>query len=866
MTIQNAVNLTTTGIVTADGSGVFTGSTVTQFGVVIANTSNLVLSVAPSATVGVALVSTGAASNPQFGVVSVGGGGTGATSFTAGSVIFSNGTILTEDNANLFWDDVNNRLGIGTALPVDELHIVGSQDLVHISAESDDHALEIDCDASGFGDVKALDIDYITGAMTAVQDEECMLVNIDESASVGGIVNGYEVLTTAEGSAVINGYTTGINVNPIVHESGVFGNADSILNIAVDVTAALASGGAGGISIFVADNDTLTTGDAATWDEFEIILDTGASGSGVAPTFEYSTGGAAFSAFSPADGTNGFRNSGAILFDSDSLAGWATATSGLFEIRITRTRNSLTTTPIIDELQISATTEFTWDSLGDVSINSLTLVTPLTVPNGGTGVATLNDGGIMIGSGAGAVTVLGTASNGQLPIGSGGADPVLASLTQPAAGITIVGSAGAITFALANDLAGIEALAGTGLVSRTAANTYADTSITDHAFVMGDTGELPQMLGPATDGQIPIGFTGALPTLGVITSTDLTVTVANTAGAIDLSVATAVTGNQLTTMTNGLGVHNLAMTFSTPTVTILGSDGAALSASNTGYVTLRSNVTEGELVTIPITSNFTFQDAAGTSVFAGSLFGFATGDNTSTGGGSTIPFFLYAVADDANANMTFVVSRVPQLKITTAATLFDAAGGGADNAYDILALESITVANYDANEMTLIGSFNMHIDGSDDWDIQSVSNNEVGIGRFAQDRRNMNFGVNGASASSLFRANGGTAPTVDNGQFLYKILTSGSVVWEFSFELSGNGATAVDAQLIMPISGSTGTTFSMYGTYTTIADGAQHVVVYQRQNGVDYTELVKPDGTTARFQYDEMLNNDVCRGSITYTL
>jgi hypothetical protein len=37
--------------------------------------------------------------------------------FTSGSVIFSNGTTLAQDNANFFWDDTNNRLGIGTSSP-----------------------------------------------------------------------------------------------------------------------------------------------------------------------------------------------------------------------------------------------------------------------------------------------------------------------------------------------------------------------------------------------------------------------------------------------------------------------------------------------------------------------------------------------------------------------------------------------------------------------------------------------------------------------------------------------------------------------------------------------------------------------------
>ena len=53
----------------------------------------------------------------------VGGIATTAAAFTAGSVVFSNGTQLQQDNANLFWDDTNNRLGLGTATPATQLYV-----------------------------------------------------------------------------------------------------------------------------------------------------------------------------------------------------------------------------------------------------------------------------------------------------------------------------------------------------------------------------------------------------------------------------------------------------------------------------------------------------------------------------------------------------------------------------------------------------------------------------------------------------------------------------------------------------------------------------------------------------------------------
>ena len=50
----------------------------------------------------------------------------GNTTLTAGSVAFSDGSVLTEDNANFFWDDTNNRLGIGTTTPTDAVDIAST--------------------------------------------------------------------------------------------------------------------------------------------------------------------------------------------------------------------------------------------------------------------------------------------------------------------------------------------------------------------------------------------------------------------------------------------------------------------------------------------------------------------------------------------------------------------------------------------------------------------------------------------------------------------------------------------------------------------------------------------------------------------
>jgi len=58
--------------------------------------------------------------------IAVNKGGTGtATAFTTGSIVFAGASgIYSQDNANLFWDNTNNRLGIGIAAPLSDFHIV----------------------------------------------------------------------------------------------------------------------------------------------------------------------------------------------------------------------------------------------------------------------------------------------------------------------------------------------------------------------------------------------------------------------------------------------------------------------------------------------------------------------------------------------------------------------------------------------------------------------------------------------------------------------------------------------------------------------------------------------------------------------
>lgn len=81
------------------------------------------------------LSNTGSSNNPAWaqidltngvtGTLPVGNGGTGtSTAFTSGSVVFAGTSgVYSQNNAAFYWDNVNNRLGLGLTTPASRLHV-----------------------------------------------------------------------------------------------------------------------------------------------------------------------------------------------------------------------------------------------------------------------------------------------------------------------------------------------------------------------------------------------------------------------------------------------------------------------------------------------------------------------------------------------------------------------------------------------------------------------------------------------------------------------------------------------------------------------------------------------------------------------
>ncbi|KKN77136.1 hypothetical protein LCGC14_0363320 [marine sediment metagenome] len=267
-------------------------------------------------------------------------------------------------NTNTFFiDSTNKRVSIGTTVGFDPrpgLTVSGDFDVNHTATENDDHAVEIIVDAAGFGDVKGLDIVYITGAISLGEDEEVILINIDESLATGGDVVALDILAT-EGSATIYGMEAGALVNPIIQLSGTFVNMDSANNSGIDSLINFTSTTADSV-IFANDNDYVTIGDADKFEEIEFLLNTTASNPGIKPTFEFSTTGVNnWTIFSPTDGTEGMRHTAIVAWLDEDIPTWAKGAGTEYLIRITRTANSLATVPIENKVQIAAVVIAKWD-------------------------------------------------------------------------------------------------------------------------------------------------------------------------------------------------------------------------------------------------------------------------------------------------------------------------------------------------------------------------------------------------------------------------------------------------------------------------------------------------------------------------
>ena len=156
---------------------------------------------------------------------------------------------------------------------------------------------------------------------------------------------------------------------------------------------------------------------------------------------------------------------------------------------------------------------------------AITGITDLVVADGGTGASSFTDGGVLLGSGTGAVTAMAVLSNGEMIVGDGSGDPVAES------GATLRTSIGLGTMAVVNTNA-VPAQTLNGAV------TGADQIVS--AINLKDYGEVTQALGSA----------GGTRTVNLNNGNSVTATVSASANTFVFSNPTA--GDELCGFTLGL--------------------------------------------------------------------------------------------------------------------------------------------------------------------------------------------------------------------------------------------------------------------------------------------------------------------------
>ena len=131
--------------------------------------------------------------------LSVAQGGTGtATALTTGSVVFAGASgVYSQDNANLFWDNTNDRLGIGTSTPTTKLDVVGSATfgaaiITGTGLTTGDAQLELGANRTGSG-LAYIDLHAISGG-----DFQARLVRY------AGANGGMDLIQTGTGGMVIS--------------------------------------------------------------------------------------------------------------------------------------------------------------------------------------------------------------------------------------------------------------------------------------------------------------------------------------------------------------------------------------------------------------------------------------------------------------------------------------------------------------------------------------------------------------------------------------------------------------------------------------------------------------------------------------
>lgn len=202
----------------------------------------------------------------------------------------------------------------------------------------DSTAIKIDLIGNGKNDLDGIRLAYETGDIQPLDDNECIHISIDESAASSADATTKIHALKFEKTNVNTLHSDAVHVGPGFTDAfHVSGTASIDPAFGWEVTSGAVvdrvnEAGAGddsfiksgtNVQIFDSVNDYILIGSAAEFEVIEVVLATGGSKDS-SLEFYYSVADAGFSGwtqFYPSDSTNGFQNSGSIVFSAPAL--WA---------------------------------------------------------------------------------------------------------------------------------------------------------------------------------------------------------------------------------------------------------------------------------------------------------------------------------------------------------------------------------------------------------------------------------------------------------------------------------------------------------------------------------------------------------------
>ena len=374
------------------------------------------------------------------------------------------------------------------------------------------------------------------------------------------------------------------------------------------------------------------------------------------------------------------------------------------------------------------------DSVAGGGTSDLSDVTgTLAVASGGTGATSLTDGGVLLGSGTGAVTATAVLANGELLIGDNSGDPTVATLTA-GEGIDVTNGAGSITIAAEDSSAsnkGVVIVAGgtdctvtyasgTATVavddlaaSKITSGTMADarisqSSVTQHQASITGSGALNSGSITSGFGNIDIGSstfdttgavgTGNLTAAGDIVATGGDLTLGTAADANNATITAAAesgtnTSGKTLTIGGGLGTGtgvpgSVSITSASPTGSGTGSHTA---------VTVAQFASEGPTFNYGGVSNLLDNESVGEKVFFGT--------------GQTVKGKLYYL----NTSGAWALADT-DAEASTAALIAVACGGDGSGSANDAASHGMLIRGFIDNASYLTGTYNegipVYVDGT----------------------------------------------------------------------------------------------------------------------------------------------------------